>query len=277
MHGPTGATAATRYAGGTTSGAPVSGTFSTGDYVIAQNGHVFVCTAGGSPGTWADAGSSSGVSSLDSITGAVTLSSGGGITIADNTPGAGNIRLTNSGVTALDSITGGVSLVAGTNISIADNTPGAGQITITATGGGGGLLTSVDAHLSGDVTITSANTFFDGPSASFAAGTWFITWMLNVQVAVATAQSYWWTGKLWDGTTAYDESEITLANPSGLNFSGSMMILTGFAIVTLGGTTTLKASAASGQGSSATVIKRNAPDNSPATNQASRLVGLKIA
>lgn len=51
--GLTGATAATRYVGGTTSGAPVSGTFATGDFVIDQSGKAWVCTASGTPGTWA--------------------------------------------------------------------------------------------------------------------------------------------------------------------------------------------------------------------------------
>lgn len=50
----TGATAATRYVGGTTSGAPASGTFAVGDFVVVQNGHIFVCTMAGTPGTWAD-------------------------------------------------------------------------------------------------------------------------------------------------------------------------------------------------------------------------------
>jgi hypothetical protein len=56
----TGATSATRYVGGTTSGAPGSGTFSTGDFVIARDGHIYVCTSGGTPGTWIDAGAYGG-------------------------------------------------------------------------------------------------------------------------------------------------------------------------------------------------------------------------
>lgn len=50
--GLTGATAASRYVGGTTSGAPTSGTFLTGDWVTSADGRVYVCTAGGTPGTW---------------------------------------------------------------------------------------------------------------------------------------------------------------------------------------------------------------------------------
>ncbi len=50
--GLTGATAATRYVGATTSGAPASGTFAVGDFVVDQSGQVFVCTVAGTPGTW---------------------------------------------------------------------------------------------------------------------------------------------------------------------------------------------------------------------------------
>jgi hypothetical protein len=51
--GLTGATAASRYAGATTSGAPTgSHPFLTGDFVIDQTGVLWICTASGSPGTW---------------------------------------------------------------------------------------------------------------------------------------------------------------------------------------------------------------------------------
>lgn len=58
--GLTGAVAASRYVGGTASGAPASGTFLTGDFVIDQTGKVWVCTAGGTPGTWVQAGGGGG-------------------------------------------------------------------------------------------------------------------------------------------------------------------------------------------------------------------------
>lgn len=47
-----GATAATRYAGGTTSGPPTSGTFAVGDEVVDETGTVFICVTAGTPGTW---------------------------------------------------------------------------------------------------------------------------------------------------------------------------------------------------------------------------------
>ena len=70
--GLTGATAASRYVGATSSGAPASGTFAAGDFAVDQSGHIFVCTAGGTPGTWANAGASAGVSTFNSRSGAVS-------------------------------------------------------------------------------------------------------------------------------------------------------------------------------------------------------------
>ncbi len=50
--GLTGATAASRYVGGTTTGPPTSGTFAVGDFVVAQDGFMWVCKTAGTPGTW---------------------------------------------------------------------------------------------------------------------------------------------------------------------------------------------------------------------------------
>jgi hypothetical protein len=57
--GVTGATATTRYVGATASGAPSSGTFSLGDFIIDQTGQLWVCTVAGTPGTWVTAGGQS--------------------------------------------------------------------------------------------------------------------------------------------------------------------------------------------------------------------------
>lgn len=55
--GLAGATAPTSYAGGTVSGHPLSGTWAKGQWVVDQAGHIYVCVAGGTPGTWRRAGS----------------------------------------------------------------------------------------------------------------------------------------------------------------------------------------------------------------------------
>lgn len=54
--GLTGATAASRYVGATASGAPASGTFAVGDFVIDRTAAIWVCTTAGSPGTWTKVG-----------------------------------------------------------------------------------------------------------------------------------------------------------------------------------------------------------------------------
>jgi len=52
----TGSTAASGYIGGTTTGAPTSGTQAVGDFVVTQDGVVWICTAAGTPGTFVRAG-----------------------------------------------------------------------------------------------------------------------------------------------------------------------------------------------------------------------------
>ena len=58
--GLTGATAASRYVGATASGAPVTGTFAVGDWIIDQTGKIYVATVAGTPGTWVQVGSGGG-------------------------------------------------------------------------------------------------------------------------------------------------------------------------------------------------------------------------
>jgi hypothetical protein len=57
--GLTGATAISRYVGATTSGAPTTGSFAKGDYIIAQSGAIWICTSTGTPGSWTQVGGSS--------------------------------------------------------------------------------------------------------------------------------------------------------------------------------------------------------------------------
>jgi len=68
-----GATAASRYAGATTSGAPTTGTFAVGDFIVDQSGAMYVCTVAGTPGTW----QLSGVSVNENIAGKNFIINGG--------------------------------------------------------------------------------------------------------------------------------------------------------------------------------------------------------
>lgn len=54
--GLTGATTAARFVGGTVSGAPSTGTFAVGDFVVDNAGKMWICTGSGTPGVWAQSG-----------------------------------------------------------------------------------------------------------------------------------------------------------------------------------------------------------------------------
>ncbi len=107
VSGLTGATQASRYVGATASGAPGSGTFAVGDHVIARNGHVFVCTAAGTPGTWVDAGSVGNlVTSVFTRTGAVVATAGDytGVAVGGTADAVATGAITNAMVNAAAAI-----------------------------------------------------------------------------------------------------------------------------------------------------------------------------
>jgi hypothetical protein len=90
--GLTGAVAASRYAGATTSGAPTTGTFALGDFIIDQTGKLWICTTAGTSGTWTAAagGGSSAVATVSAV----------GTVEIDVIPASGNpISLTAGGLT----------------------------------------------------------------------------------------------------------------------------------------------------------------------------------
>lgn len=77
--GLTGATQASRYVGATTSGAPTTGTFLVGDFVIDRSAMVWICNNAGTPGTWKAAGviPVSGGSKVQSGSASATTSTSG--------------------------------------------------------------------------------------------------------------------------------------------------------------------------------------------------------
>lgn len=86
--GLTGAVSASRYAGATASAAPVSGTFVAGDFVVDLTGKLWICTTGGTPGTWVQSGSSAAAFAATGLTGATAASRYAGAT-ASGAPGSG--------------------------------------------------------------------------------------------------------------------------------------------------------------------------------------------
>ena len=81
--GLTGATTAARFVGGTVSGAPITGTFAVNDFVIAQDGKVWLCTSAGSPGVWAQVGGAADIVQGMSGGGNTTIP---GFLVADRLP-----------------------------------------------------------------------------------------------------------------------------------------------------------------------------------------------
>jgi hypothetical protein len=127
------------------------------------------------------------------------------------------------------------------------------------------LIPSQVNQLIADVTMTLANTFYDGPALTLAAGTWFLNCVVT---ATRGGASGIFTTKLWDGSNVFGSAG---ENP-GNNGDPTHLAVTGVAV--LGSTTTVKASVTySGTGG---IIKAAAPTNS-AGNNASTLVALQLA
>lgn len=64
---------AAAFSGSTITGAPTSGTWSQGEFIITYDGNMFICTAAGTPGTWTQVGA---VDSVFGRTGNVTAQAG---------------------------------------------------------------------------------------------------------------------------------------------------------------------------------------------------------
>ena len=147
VSGLTGATAASRYVGATATGAPTSGTFAIGDFVVAQNGHIWVCTVAGTPGTWVDAG-------------AYGAGGGGGsITVQDEgvaLPAETALNFVGAGVAATDNPGS-----ARTDVTIPGPGPQDIDILFQLDGGGGMLVAGDQIMLSFDyaATITGIELF----------------------------------------------------------------------------------------------------------------------
>ena len=166
--GLTGATQATRYVGATTTGAPASGTFAVGDFVITHAGQVYVCTTAGTPGTWTQIGA--GGSGIP----ASTVDAKGDLLVA----------------TADDTVT---RLAVGTNghVLTADSAEATG-VKWAAAGGGGSTIDEVTINLHGQ-PISSTNLAASAVSTSMVG--------CGVRELTAlNAEAVWRIGPLASGT-----------------------------------------------------------------------------
>jgi hypothetical protein len=127
-------------------------------------------------------------------------------------------------------------------------------------------LTTLTGYLTSNVTMTSANTFYDGPSVTLSAGKWWLVGSVVISAGITSGQA---TAKLWDGTTAVS-SGITDYGANG----DITMGLSG--IVTVTGTPTWKISVAEAAVSSSTIQATPRSNNTGLTNTASYLLATLI-
>lgn len=161
--GLTGATAPTAYAGGTTSGHPLSGTWSVGQWVVDQTGQIWACIAAGTPGTWRKVGANPWQFFADDY------AAGDGKVISDLTIGAGNLsQATSASANFTPADTGKTIMING---ALGAATPLITTITYVS-------ATTINLAAPATQAITSANTFYHTDdtaninSAYSAAGTY---------------------------------------------------------------------------------------------------------
>lgn len=111
--------------------------------------------------------------------------------------------------------------------------------TLGIVGSGDPLDTESNVLSSADIDIPTAGTFVDGPSVSLSAGTWLVVGKVKV-AGSATNQFIRATAKLWDGSTVWASCEAICPAMSGTTGEVELPVS---AIISLGGTTTVKISA----------------------------------
>jgi hypothetical protein len=137
-------------------------------------------------------------------------------------------------------------------------------------GGGGGALSYANAKLTGgDVSMASADTWYDGPSISLEAGTWLV--LSQMQFNRTTTTAVQWTSRITDGTTHYASAQHSHASLSGHHVSIPL-----HAVVTLTETTTIKAQGAAATSSTAQSMLMATTSNSSGQN-ATQISAVRIA
>lgn len=175
--GLTGAVAASRYAGATATGSPATGTFAVGDYVITQDGHIFICTAAGTPGTWVDAGTAgSGTVTSVAISGGTT-----GITVSGSpitTAGTVTLAATNLKPSGLTGAVAASRYVGAT----ASGAPASGTFAV------GDFIVAQDGHFFICTVAGTPGTWVDvGTAGSGTVTTVSVVTANGVSGSVATA------------------------------------------------------------------------------------------
>lgn len=100
-------------------------------------------------------------------------------------------------------------------------------------------LSNSSNYVAADVTMTTAGTYYDGPSLSLAAGTWLLVGAVQILAVTNAARTF--QAKLWDGTTTISNA-VWQVDGTAAAGQGTLALS---AIVAPGSTTTYKISATS--------------------------------
>jgi hypothetical protein len=133
-----------------------------------------------------------------------------------------------------------------------------------------GPLTTVTGALSSDVTMTTAGTFYDGPTNALTAGKWLLVGQVTLQTTSVSAADQF-ACKLWDGTTVVASSEVVIGATSSAGVKNALISLSGIASPT--GAATWKISCTSNTASQ--LIKAATPQYG-AGNNAAALSSVKL-
>jgi hypothetical protein len=141
--GVTGAAQQTRYMGATTSGAPGSGAFQVGDFIIDQTGTIWICRTAGSPGTWVGS-QSTRAHFLSTAPGPPTLTApNAGVNTSSMGAGSTDTRGTvNLGISASTPITPGSGIITVNFASAYANANYAVVLSGDTNANGGGMAVS---------------------------------------------------------------------------------------------------------------------------------------
>lgn len=135
-------------------------------------------------------------------------------------------------------------------------------------------LTVLEGLATGDVTITTANTFYSptGASITLTAGSWIIMVQMVMGRTATTATTY--TGRIRNTTNSTTLAEGTQYMASAANHYLTMNLI-GIRVVP-SGTETVRVEGTANQGTSC-IIKASIPTNGSGTNVTTKIYAVKFA
>ena len=226
--GLTGAISASRYAGATASGAPSTGTFIAGDFIIDLSGAQWVCTTGGTPGTWAKiasvgataagasavgdlagAGSGGTAARVDHVHGREAFAAPSALTVSQTQTSGTAVSISRSdhqhampGSAVVGAVTGGATATAGvaTTLALSDHVHSTSNLALLDTANTfttsltvqAGSVTAPAVSISGITGATAASRYVGATTSGAPASGAYVVGDFTIDQ----------TGKIWVCTTA---------------------------------------------------------------------------